>query len=537
MRERTTGKTKKVYAHECGDGWAHVPDEVFNPLSKLVTMFDPKRVLVLFAGVGADMVEIDALCGNRCKITGVEINRHMVEHALAEEPGELKEFLGQSRISLEVAEAREYLERDESRYDAILLSWWGAAISQYVGTAGFLAQYLYTEEAYSTLIDHLTPEGTIIIFNGSKAETMVGIRHVFEEKGLGSLADRAVILKIRGEDDSFAGKQGFFDVLENMRLIIKPSGFSGAQMDIVRRTADELEADIIFSPERVDANYSIYGDIARGRDLNSINDELIASSGVELSLFNDDRPFTNKLMPRSYYFDIDRWLHVGDHGQWLLTRILLAFVLLLSSAAVVLIVGPLLNRSGPALSAPNIVELFYFLSLGSGFILIEVGLVRKLGLLLGHPSYAISIVLASLIFSTGVGSLCSDRLFRTGILRIKRTAALIVVYVLLGTALYEVSTAVVIALPFLVKSILVILFLFPMGFLMGQLFPQGLVRVGREDPRLVPWAWAINATSSTIFVGAGYLLSYPLGFRALLLLGATFYFIIILLPLRSSPQT
>jgi hypothetical protein len=160
-----------------------------------------------------------------------------------------------------------------------------------------------------------------------------------------------------------------------------------------------------------------------------------------------------------------------------------------------------------------------------------VGLVRKLGLILGHPSYSISIVLASLIFSTGIGSLASDRLFRSGILTVRRTALMIVSYIVLGAVLYDPVLYKIIAFPIAIKAAILMVFLFPLGFLMGQLFPQGLVVARREDSRLVPWAWAINGTSSTIFVGIGYLLSYPLGFNMLLYLGAVCYAGLIVLPL------
>ena len=118
-------------------------------LSQLATVFNPKRVLVVFAGVGQDMVEIDQACRGRCDIVGVEINAQMVQDALETQPKWFRDFFARSNIKLVVAEAREYLERDRSKYDAILLSWWGAGTSHYVGTAGALSEYLYTREALS----------------------------------------------------------------------------------------------------------------------------------------------------------------------------------------------------------------------------------------------------------------------------------------------------------------------------------------------------------------------------------------------------
>jgi hypothetical protein len=531
IKNKQSGETTQFYAHEDGQGWATVPGPTSNPWSRLAVMFKPTRVLVLFAGVGSDMVEIDRACKEQCEITGVEINRQMVQHMLATGPQELRSFLGRPGIKLEIAEAREFLERDTNRYDVILLSWWGAGTSYYVGTSGKLAQYAYTKEGFASLLRHLSPDGMLILLNSSKAQSLVNFREVFAEEGLGTLAGRAVILKEKATDN-FTGRAQFYDILDNMRLLVKPSGFTATDMDAVQAAANDLGADIVLSPAHVEPVYAVYGAIVNGQPLDDINRELIATSGVELSIVTDDRPYINELVPRSYYWTIGKWFEPAtDSPAWSVTRALALFTLCLGAVAAVLTIGPLLAKSGPPLSRRTIAELFYFLSLGSGFMLIEIGFVRKLGLLLGNPSYSISIVLASLILATGLGSICSDSLFRSGVLTIRRTALAVAVYVVLGSALYSAVVDLVIALPLLAKSVVVVLFLMPMGFLMGQLFPQGLARVGKEDARLVPWAWAVNSTSSTIFAGVSYILSYPLGFNALLYLGAALYLGLVFLPL------
>src|SRR5258708_27778096 len=54
--------------------------------------------------------------------------------------------------------------------------------------------------------------------------------------------------------------------------------------------------------------------------------------------------------------------------------------------------------------------LVYFLLIGAGYILIEVGLIQKFVLFLGHPTYALAVVIFSLLISTGAGSFASQRL-------------------------------------------------------------------------------------------------------------------------------
>ena len=529
----SVSEVDQVYAHESGEGWATVPDPASPPAkwAELVTMFAPKRVLILFAGVGRDIMDVDRFCGGTCKITGVEINSLMVRHALNEGPEHIRSMLARPEIDLEVAEAREFLERDQGTYDAILLSWWGAGASHYVGTAGRLAGYMYTKEAYETLLDHLNPDGTIILFNSSKAQSLVNFREVFNERGLGGIEDRAVILREPG-NYAIAAPRSFYDLLENMRLIIKPSGFSAHEMESVKKVAGNMGATLVLAPGEAAPGFEIYGDIMDGIELGQLNNRLISSHGSELSIVTDDRPFINELVPRSYYLDIGKWFESNEnsHVTWNISRIYFHLVLWLGAVSTLLIMGPLVSSEGPKLSRYSIVALLYFLSLGAGFILIEVGLVRKLGLLMGNPSYSLSVVLAGLIISTGVGSLFSQRMFRSGLLTARRTAMLIVAYTIAGSLVYEIYVGAVIALPLAVKGLVILIFLFPLGFLMGQLFPQGLAQVSKVDKCLVPWAWAINSVASTVFVGVGYLLSYPLGFNSLLYAGTAFYAIIIALP-------
>ena len=51
--------------------------------------------------------------------------------------------------------------------------------------------------------------------------------------------------------------------------------------------------------------------------------------------------------------------------------------------------------------------LIYFLAIGTGYILIEVALIQKFVLFLGHPTYALTVVIFSMLISSGAGSFAS----------------------------------------------------------------------------------------------------------------------------------
>src|SRR5204862_2165122 len=89
----------------------------------------------------------------------------------------------------------------------------------------------------------------------------------------------------------------------------------------------------------------------------------------------------------------------------------------ISGALVLLfIVGPLVVAGG-ALPPGWLAWLLYFGALGAGFMLIEVALLQRFVLLLGHPVYSLTVTLFSLLLGTGAGSLISQRINDAQLLR------------------------------------------------------------------------------------------------------------------------
>jgi len=57
-----------------------------------------------------------------------------------------------------------------------------------------------------------------------------------------------------------------------------------------------------------------------------------------------------------------------------------------------------------------IMSLWYFLCLGAGYIMIQVALIQKFVLLLGHPAYALTVIVFSMLVASGAGSYWSPRI-------------------------------------------------------------------------------------------------------------------------------
>jgi len=90
-------------------------------------------------------------------------------------------------------------------------------------------------------------------------------------------------------------------------------------------------------------------------------------------------------------------------------KLLLLLVLGISlGLSIVLLLLPLFLKSRTGLSRPGSFRLLlYFFGVGVAYMMIEILLMQEFSLFLGHPVYAISLVLFSLLIFSGAGSLAS----------------------------------------------------------------------------------------------------------------------------------
>ena len=165
---------------------------------------------------------------------------------------------------------------------------------------------------------------------------------------------------------------------------------------------------------------------------------------------------------------------------------------------IILSLPPLVLRQGLPRGRGVMPALVFFLCIGAGYILIQVALIQKFVLFLGHPTYALTVIIFSMLISSGLGSYWSKSLVRADISR------LYVVLFLIAAAIVGLSVIVGpiaesgVALARPLKILISIAADCPAGFAMGMPFPTGLTLIERVMPAAVRWAWAINAASSVL---------------------------------------
>ena len=168
----------------------------------------------------------------------------------------------------------------------------------------------------------------------------------------------------------------------------------------------------------------------------------------------------------------------------------------------------------------------YFAALGLGFMFFEIALIQKLTLLLGYPTYTLSVTLFALLVFSGLGSLVAERYVG------HRDRALVALaLVLVGLSGFFqfgidpiVDRLVGYALP--IRIGFAVLVLAPLGLSLGAFMPLGLITVSRlsvHRGEYVAWGWALNGVFSVIGSILATILSMSYGFRTVLLVAAVVY--------------
>ncbi|MCC5875648.1 MAG: hypothetical protein JJU11_05455, partial [Candidatus Sumerlaeia bacterium] len=141
----------------------------------------------------------------------------------------------------------------------------------------------------------------------------------------------------------------------------------------------------------------------------------------------------------------------------------------------------------------------YFFGIGIGFMMVEIAEMQRLIVFLGHPIYALTVVLFVFLLFSGIGSYFTDSLVGENLRRGGTIRLVVLIAVLLVTS---------IATPFLVSNFagsvtpvriaLAVAMLAPMAFFMGMAFPIGMKAANIAHEGLAPWLWGINGAMSVV---------------------------------------
>jgi hypothetical protein len=309
-------------------------------------------------------------------------------------------------------------------------------------------------------------------------------------------------------------------------LLVSRAPLTSAELASLQGRADKLGFTVAIKPGAAVSSPVLSG-ILSARTPQSLN-SLQSESDLDLSPAYDDRPFffqlvrmTPQAISNAMYADS------GVVQGNLRANMTLALIVLLS---VGLVIATILV---PSVSSIRRVEartaLFgsaYFLLIGLGFMFVEIGIIQRTSVYLGHPVYGLAIGLFGMIASTGAGSLLS------AYVPLLRTERLFAWTILLGLYLIVlpyglaqlVETFSQASLP--VRALVSFAAIVPSGVLMGFGFPTGMQIVNAIDPRPTPWFWAINGAAGVLASGLAVIISITFSISTTLWCGAAAYLVL-----------
>lgn len=492
--------------------WSENPDKLHlldtSMYTAALSLKEEPRVFIIGVGGGNDVWA--AMHSGASYVKGIELNRPILDIHHEVYPHFSKDMLEDPRVELVNGEGRSALMRDDQLYDVIQMTgidtWTALASGAYL----LAENYLYTREALQDMASHLVDGGILQIVR---------------------IAADMEALRLLSNIDSALSGEGWFDLSRSVAclktddyffaVLVKKGHFTPEESTALAAFADRAGVEAVYLPGTApDLQQHRWAQFIVTPDKESY----IRAFPRDISPTTDDRP---------YFFSYTKWSNLLGSVEHIYEPTFLsqgnpffifAQLLLSTVLAAGLIVLPLVLSRHRQVERTHLRRfLVYFIGLGMGFIAIEVALIQKLTLFLGHPLYSITVTLFCILIFTGLGSLLSARWFErsgehtwgvplgiAGTLGFFITISPFMVDLLIGASLT-------------VRVIATMLVLAPVGFLLGVPLAYGIRLLDRLNPTLIPWAWAVNACFTVVGSIFTVILSMNLGFNAVLFSAAIIY--------------
>jgi len=476
------------------------------------------NVFVIGAGGGRDVLA--ALYFNQPSVTAVELNGSIVDTV----NGQYGDFTGhldrQPGVHFVNDEARSYLARSNDRYDIIQISLIDTWAATSAGAFALSENSLYTVEAWDTFLGHLTDTGVLSV------SRWFYIKAPAESYRLTSLA--AESLRRRGIDDPekhiilIRNPRNFYAFAPDFavgNVLVSKKPFSQADIQRIQQVANDLQFQIVVGPEPVQSDPT-FAAIVQAKDPGSVN----AGLPIDLSAPTDDRPFFFQMVRFRDLFDTSLYRDSQSLVQPVLVLFILSIVMIvMTSLCIVLPIVLTTSRQALRGMTPLIV---FFGGIGLAFLLLEIAQLQRLIIFLGHPTYALTVLLSSLLIFSGIGSLITDRLIKPEL-----RPTLLLPFV----GLFALLVAAGIATPIITHSFddattplrifTSAAILAPMGLLMGMPFPIGMKVASLKPDAPTTFFWGINGATSVMASVLGVAIALGWGISIAFWVGCAFYIV------------
>ena len=545
--------------------WRH--DLMAAPSSLANVLRPTGNYAIIGPGGGVDILR--AVANGSPNVTGIEINPIIVNDIMRGRYADYTHHLyTRPEVHINIADGRSWVRNSREQYDVLQMTLVDTWASTAAGAFALSENNLYTTEAFREYFDHLKPDGFIAITRWEFTQPREALRvvsqaiaalsqlgvHDFTRNFIvisdGPLSEDGRAVTVLAKKTPFTQDEEFavLDHVQkypNLYLLYTPS-FDLPQ--IYAKGTQEQGCSVADQSTTLMCRATEFLRLRRGnaeaatifRDLIIAPDQggffatrakLIRNYPYNISPVSDNAPF--------FFFtvrlkDMINSISRGGGIDWKVNLgvVVLLMVLAISIVAVLaFLILPLLLSTRPAIGhGPSAMSLLYFIAIGLGFILAEMAFIQRFVLFLGHPTYALTVVIFMMLLASGAGSLMSRRWLSSP----RRVwIPLVAVIVLLAAYVFILPPLLrnLIGLPFALKVLVAGVVLVPLGLAMGMPFPTGLRALAdaHQENNTIEWAWALNAASSVLGSVMAMLIAIQWGLGVTLACGAAAYLAALLL--------
>jgi spermidine synthase len=471
---------------------------------------------IIGPGGGVDVLR--ALANGSPSVTGIEINAIIANTIMRGRYADYAYHLYERpEVHIHVGDGRSFIRNSRQRFDVVQMTLVDTWASTGAGAFALSENSLYTVEAFREYFEHLKPDGFLAITRWEFHQPREALRVVsvamqaLHELGVGGPARNFIVVS-QGQ----LNEDGI-----PVAVLAKKSGFTTEEEAAVRAHMDAYPAlTPIYMPSKFEE--TPFSALITRNDPYAFARQY----AYNVAPVRDNAPFFFFTLKLGQILRRRHGLVQGIDWKVNVGVAVLAMVLVISLAAVrAFLVIPLALRDRR--NRPSVVPLFYFVAVGLGYILVEIAFIQRFVLFLGHPTYALTVVVFLLLLSSGAGSLASRRwLDKAGrsVLPLALIASVVLLYVLILSSILNA----LVGMPFVAKLAVSAALLAPLGFAMGMPFPSGLralagSQAGEARDNTVEWAWAMNAGASVLGSVLAMIIAIQFGLNATLACGAAAY--------------
>ncbi len=491
---------------------------------------------IIGPGGGVDVLR--AVANGSPNVTGIEINPIIANTIMRGRYADYTYHLYERpEVHLHVTDGRSFVRNASQKYDVVQMTLVDTWASTAAGAFALSENSLYTVEAFREYFEHLKPDGMVAI-------TRWEFRHPREALRVVSVAMEAL------------HQLGVADTRKNF-IVISEGGLNEDGIPVA-----VLAKKSAFTPEEeaaVKAHLAGHSVLVALHLPSAPQDNpfsaLIASNDPHAfasSYAYNVAPVTDNAPFFFFTLKLGQILHHEGSRQGMDWKVnlgvaVLGMVLIISLVAVfAFLIIPL--AFGSRGTHRHALPLLYFVAVGLGYILVEIAFIQRFVLFLGHPTYALTVVIFLMLLSSGSGSLASRKW-----LGLRPSAAIPLILIIMVLLLYVVVLPgllnAFVGLPLIVKFAMSAVLLVPLGFAMGMPFPTGL-RAFASAPapefpaseksetkqNAVEWAWAMNAASSVLGSVLAMVIAIQFGLNITLACGAVAYLLALTLTKTVNPR-